>query len=102
VGGGAGAADLAAPPGLELDRFEKVRFQGWRVEIHLKIPLEDDGDGGGDKPDTPTTPPRPSSDMGLKDKELSSRPAGTTPPIGWPSIAAGPPRAADRPSAPDP
>ena len=45
---------------------EKVRVQGWRVEIHLKIPLEDDGDGGDDKPDTPTTPPRPSSDMGLR------------------------------------
>jgi site-specific DNA recombinase len=44
---------------------EKVRVQGWRVEIHLKIPLQDDGDGGGE-PTPPTIPPRPSSDMRLR------------------------------------
>jgi site-specific DNA recombinase len=47
---------------------EKVRVQGWRVQIHLKIPLQDDSDGDGDggEPTPPTTPPRPSSDMRLR------------------------------------
>jgi site-specific DNA recombinase len=44
---------------------EKVRVQGWQVEIHLKIPLQDDSDGGGE-PTPPTTPTRPSSDMRLR------------------------------------
>jgi site-specific DNA recombinase len=44
---------------------EKVRVQGWRVEIHLKIPLQDDSDGGGE-PTPPTIPPRPSSDVRLR------------------------------------
>ena len=43
---------------------EKVRVQGWRVEIHLKIPLQDDSDDG--EPTPPTIPPRPSSDMRLR------------------------------------
>ncbi|MBD0282659.1 MAG: recombinase family protein [Thermoleophilaceae bacterium] len=46
---------------------EKVRVQGWRVEIHLKIPLQDDSDdGGASEPTPPTIPPQPSSDMRLR------------------------------------
>jgi site-specific DNA recombinase len=48
---------------------EKVRVQGWRVEIHLKIPLPnddlDDDTGGQPQPPT-TTPPRPSTNVGLR------------------------------------
>ena len=43
---------------------EKVRVTGWRVEIHLKIPLADDGP---DKDHPPSAPePRPSNNMGLR------------------------------------
>jgi site-specific DNA recombinase len=47
---------------------EKVRVQGWRAEIHLKIPLpnNDADDNNGGQPPLPTTPPRPSSDVGLR------------------------------------
>jgi site-specific DNA recombinase len=45
---------------------EKVRVQGWRVEVHLKIPLQDDGGSDGGEPTPPPAPPRPSSDMGLR------------------------------------
>lgn len=44
---------------------EKVTVQGWRVEIHLKIPLQDDDSGGGE-PAPPPAPKAPSSDMGLR------------------------------------
>jgi site-specific DNA recombinase len=46
--------------------IEKVRVTGWRVEIHLKIPLADDGPDNNDPPSGPTPEPGPSSDMGLR------------------------------------
>jgi site-specific DNA recombinase len=45
---------------------EKVRVQGGRVEIHLKIPLQGDSDDDGGEPTTPTIPPQRSSDMRLR------------------------------------
>jgi site-specific DNA recombinase len=45
---------------------EKVRVTGWRVEIHLKIPLADDGPDNDDPPSDPTSKPGPSSDMRLR------------------------------------
>jgi len=45
--------------------IEKVTVTGWRVEIHLKIPLAHDNPDGGE-PNPPTPPPRPSSDMDLR------------------------------------
>ncbi len=42
--------------------LEKVAVSGWRVEIHLKIPLPDDPDD----PRNALPSPRPSSDMGLR------------------------------------
>jgi hypothetical protein len=45
---------------------EKVRVTGWRVEIHLKIPLTDDDPGTHREPRPPTQAPKPSSDMGLR------------------------------------
>jgi hypothetical protein len=45
---------------------EKVRVTGWHVEIHLKIPLTDDGPGDDRAPRTPSPNDRPSSDMGLR------------------------------------
>ena len=44
---------------------EKVRVTGWRVEIHLKIPLGDDP-GTSREPRPPTPEPEPSSDMDLR------------------------------------
>jgi hypothetical protein len=41
---------------------EKVRVTGWRVEIHLTIPLADDDPGTQCEPRPPTPGPRPSSD----------------------------------------
>ena len=46
--------------------IEKVRVTGWRVEIHLKIPLADDGPDNNNPPSGPTPEPGPSSDMGLR------------------------------------
>lgn len=46
--------------------IEKVRVTGWRVEIHLKIPLADDGPNEDRPPSDPNPEPRPSSDMGLR------------------------------------
>jgi len=46
---------------------EKVRVTGWRVEIHLKIPLADDGpDEDHRPPGNPDPEPPPSNDMGLR------------------------------------
>jgi len=45
---------------------EKVRVTGWHVEIHLKIPLADDGPGDDRAPRAPSPNDRPSSDMGLR------------------------------------
>jgi site-specific DNA recombinase len=46
---------------------EKVRVTGWRVEIHLKIPLADDGpDEDHPPPSNPDPEPRPSNDMRLR------------------------------------
>lgn len=44
---------------------EKVRVSGWRVEIHLKIPLAD-GPGDEREPRPPIPEPGPSSDMRLR------------------------------------
>jgi site-specific DNA recombinase len=44
---------------------EKVRVSGWRVEIHLKIPLADDPPSQRE-PRPPTPGPGPSSDIGLR------------------------------------
>ena len=44
---------------------EKVRVTGWRVEIHLKIPLPDDPPPERE-PRPPKPDPGPSSDMGLR------------------------------------
>jgi hypothetical protein len=54
---------------------EKVRVQGWRVEIHLKIPLpnNDADDNNGGQPPLPTTPPRPSSDVGLRPLDINGQ-----------------------------
>jgi len=51
---------------------EKVRVQGWHIEIHLKIPLQDDDadDNSGGEPPLPTTPPRLSSDVGLRPLDI--------------------------------
>jgi site-specific DNA recombinase len=46
--------------------IEKVRVTGWRVEIHLKIPLADQGLDDNDPPSEPNPEPRPSSDMSLR------------------------------------
>ena len=46
--------------------LEKVRVTGWRVEIHLKIPLTDDDPGTQREPRPPKPGPGPSSDMGLR------------------------------------
>src|SRR5215207_9837776 len=47
---------------------EKVRVSGWRVEIHLKIPLGDDP--GSERESRPKPGPGPSSDMGLRSADL--------------------------------
>jgi site-specific DNA recombinase len=51
---------------------EKVRVTGWHVEIHLKIPLQDDP-----PPDREPRPPKPgpgpSSDMGLRSVDVPQR-----------------------------
>ena len=44
---------------------EKVRVTGWRVEIHLKIPITDDDTGTQREPRPPKPDPGPSSDMDL-------------------------------------
>jgi site-specific DNA recombinase len=46
--------------------LEKVRVTGWRVEIHLKIPLTDDDTGTQREPRPPKPRPGPSSDMDLR------------------------------------
>jgi len=53
--------------------IEKVRVTGWRVEIHLKIPLADDGPDNHDPPSGPTPEPGPSSDMGLRSHREAQR-----------------------------
>jgi site-specific DNA recombinase len=63
--------------------IEKIAVSGSRVEIHLKIPLTGDDDTGG-QPTPPTTPPRPSSDHGLRsvdrgDRDRLERPAAPAP-----------------------
>jgi site-specific DNA recombinase len=45
---------------------EKVRVQGWHVEIHLKIPLQDDDGDDGGKPTPPPVTSGPSSDVRLR------------------------------------
>gem|GEM_PF-4141184 len=52
---------------------EKVRVTGWRVEIHLKIPLTDDDPGTQREPRTPKPGPRPSSDNGLRSVHADHR-----------------------------
>lgn len=52
---------------------EKVRVTGWRVEIHLKIPLADDGPDDHRSPPNPAPKPRPSSDMGLRSLRVAQR-----------------------------
>jgi hypothetical protein len=52
---------------------EKVRVTGWRVEIHLKIPLADDGPDNDTPPDGPTPKPGPSSDMRLRSLRVNQR-----------------------------
>ena len=54
---------------------EHVRVTGWRVEIHLKIPLPDNHDDSDDdrEPRPPTPTPGPSSDMGLRSVDGSRR-----------------------------
>jgi site-specific DNA recombinase len=47
---------------------EKVRVSGWRVEIHLRIPLGNDPDGQREPPPRPT--PGPSSDMRLRSVDV--------------------------------
>ena len=46
--------------------LEKVRVTGWRVEIHLKIPLTDDDTGTQREPRPPKPGPGPSSDTDLR------------------------------------
>jgi site-specific DNA recombinase len=53
--------------------IEKVRVTGWRVEIHLKIPLADDGPDNDDPSSGPTPEPGPSSDMGLRSLRVRDR-----------------------------
>ena len=45
---------------------EKIRVTGWRVEIHLKIPLPDDPPGDDPAPPGPEPDNGPSSDMRLR------------------------------------
>jgi site-specific DNA recombinase len=45
---------------------EKIRVTGWRVEIHLKIPLPNDPPGDDPPPPGPDPDPGPSSDMRLR------------------------------------
>ena len=45
---------------------EKVRVTGWRVEIHLKIPLPDDPPDNDPPPPEPEPDDGPSSDMRLR------------------------------------
>ena len=52
--------------------IEKVRVSGWRVEIHLKIPLGEDP-GGERVPRLPAPAPGPSSYMGLRSLGLLIR-----------------------------
>ncbi len=53
---------------------EKVRVTGWRVEIHLKIPLADDGpDEDHRPPGNPDPEPPPSNDMGLRSLRANQR-----------------------------
>jgi len=52
---------------------EKVRVTGWRVEIHLKIPLTDDDTGTQREPRAPNPGPGPSSDMGLHSVDGAQR-----------------------------
>jgi site-specific DNA recombinase len=59
---------------------EKVRVSGWRVEIHLKIPLpdesapDDDGPPGPDRPKPGPAGPRPlSTDKGLRSVHADHR-----------------------------
>jgi hypothetical protein len=51
---------------------EKVRVSGWRVEIHLKIPLGHDPDGER-QPRPPRPRPQPSSDMRLRSVDEDRR-----------------------------
>ena len=55
--------------------IEKVRVTGWHVEIHLKIPLADDGPDEHRPPPgpNPTPEPRPSSNMGLRSLGANQR-----------------------------
>jgi hypothetical protein len=45
---------------------EKIRVTGWRVEIHLKIPLPDDPPDDDHEPTEPQPDDPPSSDMRLR------------------------------------
>ena len=46
--------------------IEKIRVTGWRVEIHLKIPLPDNPPGDDSPPPGPAPDNGPSSDMSLR------------------------------------
>ena len=46
--------------------IEKVRVTGWRIEIHLKIPLPDDPPDHNPPPPVPEPDNGPSSDMRLR------------------------------------
>ncbi|MCA1679630.1 MAG: recombinase family protein [Actinobacteria bacterium] len=87
---------------------EKVRVTGWRVEIHLTIPLTDDGPGTQREPRPPKPGPGPSNDMGLRSHGGCELPVLAAPPMpglgpglrprcGWRSIAR---LRAGRPSSP--
>jgi site-specific DNA recombinase len=52
---------------------EKVRVTGWRVEIHLKIPLADDGPDDDPRPHGPDPDEGPSSDMRLRSLAADQR-----------------------------
>jgi hypothetical protein len=54
--------------------IEKVCVTGWRVEIHLKIPLADDEPDNDNPPDGPTPKPGPSSGMRLRSLRGHRRP----------------------------
>ena len=56
---------------------EKVRVTGWRVEIHLKIPLTDDDPPTPREPQPPKPGPGPSSDMGLRSGDGRSKATAT-------------------------
>jgi len=80
--------------------IEKVTVTGCRVEIHLKIPLTGDDDTGG-QPTPPPTPPRPSTDDGLRSLDRHRHRVLALPPRPHPQDEARPaPHPITRPRAP--